>query len=576
MRALVATIALLPLCESCSHHDDAKVRSGHSIVRLMDRADALLGINDSFALATLDSIDATAIRSRKQNARYALLYSEALYKNYIPAESDSLIKIAVRYYSVGSHTEQLFRAFYQLGCIYNEQGLLNDAAVALTQSELLVDRINDDYRSGLLYSQFGDVYFNSFDFYRAEHYYRLANARYDSAGLEQHKVHALYDVAGCLMQQKQFESAYSILREVRNWASTNDEPDFECSCLLSMLMCSIELHDNGMATAELDEYVSLCRQPIEPSHVFSLFAEYYLCAGKQSEAMQSIEKGWSYASSKNDSIKLLYNESLLYEIQGKHDSALVKYKQTIELQNQNLYSLLNQPVLGAQKDYYRNMAENEMLKVSHNRTVLRFMLIFIVLAITSLYIIYWAQKVKIEKERQDYLLTIKELRLKENTNNDIINQLNKKVNTLFGRQYAELDRIFDTMMKLETEEETKSAYRNTDSDNTNTHTETADMLYSHIKTKLEELGQKKNQSKIDIIIDTTLDNLMERIKDSRFNLADDEIKILRFSLIGFSVKTISKITMLTPKYIYQRRNRAIEKIGRISPEIEKELCNILK
>ena len=130
-----------------------RTQSTRTVRILLDSAESQLGTNDSAALVTLDSIDATAIGSRKQNARYALLYSESLYKNNIPAASDSLIMIAVRCYSVGNHTEQLFRSFYQLGCIYNEQGQLNDVAVALTQAELLVDRIDDDYRSGLLFTQ---------------------------------------------------------------------------------------------------------------------------------------------------------------------------------------------------------------------------------------------------------------------------------------------------------------------------------------------------------------------------------------------------------------------------------------
>lgn len=578
LRQIISAVVIIltAVCVSCGHSEHSKVQNTYTIQTLLDKAESMLGTNDSVALATLDSIDATAIRSRKQNARYALLYSEALYKNYIPAMSDSLIMIAVRYYSVGNHTKQLFRAFYQLGCIYNEQGQLNDAAVALTQAELLVDRIDDDYRSGLLYTQLGNVFFSSFDFYRAEQYYRLAHDKYESAGMDRHKTHALYDVAGCLLQQKQYVSAHSIFVEVQNWASTNEDTDLERICLLGRLICSIQLHDNDMATAEMDEYVSLCRQPIESPHIISVIVSYYLSTGRYSDAVHKIEEGWSHASTNNDSINLWYEESLLYELQGMPDSALVKFKHSIRLQNENLYSILNQPVLGAQKDYYRNLAENEMLKVSHNRTVVLFLIIFVLLAFTLLYIMHRAHKVKNEKERQDYLLTIKELRLKEDTNSDIINQLNKKVNTLFGKQYAELDRVFDTMMKIEAEEETKSANHKKDTDNASSHTETADKLYSHIKSKLEELGQKKNQSKIDTIIDTTLNNLMERIKDSRFKMADEEINILRFSLIGFSVKTINKITGLTPKYIYQKRDRAIEKIGRISSETQKELVNLLK
>ena len=199
--------------------------------------------------------------------------------------------------------------------------------------------------------------------------------------------------------------------------------------------------------------------------------------------------------------------------------------------------------------------------------------------ITSLHIINQAQKEKHEKEKQDYLLAIKELRQKEDTNNVIISQLNRKVNTLFGRQYAELDRIFDKMMELEENEKLSSIIRKTeakDKSKDDKHPEKADILYSHIKNKMEELGQKKNQKKIDAIIDNTLDNLMERIKDKRFKMTDEEINILRFSLIGYSVRTINKITGLTPKGIYQKRDRAIKRIGRFSPEIQNELHNLLK
>ena len=112
--------------------------------------------------------------------------------------------------------------------------------------------------------------------------------------------------------------------------------------------------------------------------------------------------------------------------------------------------------------------------------------------------------------------------------------------------------------------------------NKDKHTGKADIFYRHIKKKMEELGLKRNQRKIDVIIDTTLNNLMERIKDGRFKMTDEEIIILRFSLIGFSVKTINKITGLTPKYIYQKRNRAIEKIGRFSLETKEEILNLLK
>lgn len=447
--AMIAiAVVQVVLCASCSNTESLNGHSRHNVVALLDKAESLLGTDDSTALAILNNIDSQSIRTHKRQAQYALLYSEALYKNYITAPSDSLIMTAVRYYSSTNDAEHQFRAFYILGCIYDELGQTTDAAVALGQAEFLVGKINDNYRSGLLYTQLGNVFFRSYDFSRAEHYYRLANDRYDAAKKNAHKAHSQFDIAGCMIQQKKYQSAHSILKKTKDWASSNKEQGFENTCLLDMVMCSIRSGEYERAETELNEFLDQCKQPIESPHVLSIMAEYYLLTGDKKKAIRNIEKGWLYASSKNDSIKLWYNESLLSELQGAPDSALAKYKHTIELQNQNLYMLLNQPIMGAQKDYYENLAENEKLKISKNRIVLFFTGIFIILVFFSLLIRNRALKMKNEKERQDYLLSIKELRLKEDTNNEIINQLSKKVNALFGRQYSELDRIFNTMIEL--------------------------------------------------------------------------------------------------------------------------------
>ncbi len=572
---IVSVLSLLSMA-ACSRISDGKEHRRHVIAELMDSTEVIMNDEPELAFRFMDSIDSHSISGRERKARYALLYSEAQYKYGIDAADDSLIMIAVRYYSISKNLLNRFRSYYMLGCIYNGLEQLTNAAVALGQAEQLANNIDDEYRLGLLYTQLGNVFFSSFDFHRAERYYRLAMEKYKNAGKETHQMHALYDICGCLIQNKDYNKAHSILKDVQEWALLHDEPDFASSCLQGKIMCSLNTQNIEIASDEFDEYVNNYGRRADNPYIYSLFATYYISTDRYIDASHFIEKGWIYAKTKNDSIDLWYNESLLDEVRGRSDSALVKYKHSIELQNQNLYSLLDQPVLGAQNDYLKTLAEKEALKAKHNRAMVLFMAILIVLIITLFIIVNRIRKVNNEKEKQDYLLTIKELRLKEDTNNEIINQLNKKVNTLFSKQYAELDRIFDKMMEIEENQELASVIRKNQTKEKDNNVEKADILYSHIKKQLEELGLKKNQKKIDSIIDATLNNLMTRIKDSRFKMADEEIKIIRFSLIGFSVKTINKITGLTPKYIYQRRDRAIQKIGRISPEIQQELCNILK
>lgn len=302
---IVAALSILSLA-ACSRVSDGKEHRNHVISELLDSAEAVMNDNPELALQYIDSIDSHSIIGRERQARYALLCSEVLYKNSIDVDTDSLIMIAVRYYSVGNHTEQLFRSFYCLGCIYNELGQLTDAAVALGQAELLADKINDGYRLGLLFTQLGNVFFNSFDFYRAEQYYRLAMDNYAKAGKDVHRMHALYDVGGCLMQQKQYEYAHSIFKEVQEWASIHGDNKFKSNCLLSRMMCSIYLKDINMATTEHNEYMNSFGPPDDNPYVFSVFATYYLSTGEYVDAAYYINKGWDFAKTKNDSINLWY------------------------------------------------------------------------------------------------------------------------------------------------------------------------------------------------------------------------------------------------------------------------------
>lgn len=575
-RALLLLTAGLILA-GCSRINDGKEHRRHVIAELMDSAEVIMNDDPEMAFRFMDSIDSHSISGKERKARYALLYSEAQYKKGIDAADDSLIMIAVRYYSINKNMLNRFRSYYMLGCTYNGLGQLIDAAVALGQAEQLADKIDDGFRLGLLYTQLGNVFLHSFDFRRAEHYYRMAMEKYAENGRETHRIYALCDIGGCLIQLNEYDSAYVVMTEVQKWAEKNNDIRLVSSCLMNRLSCSLNLGNLNNADLEINQYIEMFGIPKKGAHNIGKIAHYYIQKNDYAKAKELINAAWT-VSNPSDSITLLYIESLLQEQTGNMGAAIDLYKQSIDLQNNNLRSLLDQPVLGAQNDYLKTLAEKEALKAKHNRAVVLFMSILIVLIITIFFIANRIHKVNNEKEKQDYLLTIKELRLKEDTNNEIINQLNKKVNTLFSKQYAELDRIFDKMMEIEENQELASIIRknkinNKEKDN---NIEKADILYSHIKKQLEEFGLKKNQKKIDSIIDATLNNLMTRIKDSRFKMADEEIRIIRFSLIGFSVKTINKITGLTPKYIYQRRDRAIQKIGRISPEIQQELYNMLK
>lgn len=79
------------------------------------------------ALCLLDSIKHPEELSRKEQALWCLLHTQARDKNRIKHVSDSLIRIAVRYYEKTDLEERKMQAYYYCGRVYQD---LNDAPQA--------------------------------------------------------------------------------------------------------------------------------------------------------------------------------------------------------------------------------------------------------------------------------------------------------------------------------------------------------------------------------------------------------------------------------------------------------------
>lgn len=576
--AIIAVVLVLFLgVAGCSKTLDEKVHGRRAVSALLDSAESVMNDAPGYAYHLLDSIDSSSIRSRSLSARYALIRSEVMYKNFIPAPNDSLIMIAVRYYSTGKHPEFLFRSFYSLGCIYNESGQLIDAAVALGQAEQLAHKIDDSFRLGLLYSQLGDVFLKSYDFHRSEKFFRMAYDYYNKSNKESHSIHALFDIGECLIQIKKYNEAHSIFEYIKEWADKNEDCDLKCRCLLNQLLCSLQTDNKELAISESNKFFDNKTCLAYNSYVFSLFAKYYILISDTAYASSNIREGWALASSKSDSINLLYCESLLDEMSGRLDDALEKYKETIELQNQNLYKLLDQPILGAQKDYYKNIAEAESLRISRNkRTFFSFLFAFLLIMVILIQITR-SRRLQYEADKADLLLTIKDLKLKEDSNNETINLLNNRVNSLFVKQYAELDEVFDKMIELDNAFSADQGNSQLDEQQKNKrYFKKLELFHKRIRDRFEEIKSAKNQKALDQIINDVYDNIMVSLSDKKLKLSSNDILILRLLICGFSPKVVSCLLEEHSKYIYQKRNRIIKKINQVSPELAIKLCNALR
>lgn len=556
---------------SCTPSGNGQRQGHREIVSLMDSAQRVMDEDHLSAMQFIINVDPQYIHGRKLNARYALLYSEALNLNRITASDDSLIMIAVRYYSTSKDIDSQFRSYYTLGCIYDDLEQPANAAVAFSQAEQTVDGISSAYQSGMLYSRMGKVYSKFFDYTHAGQYFRKAIEMFNQTDSEFRRTNALYDLACCEIDLLDFVTADSILLEVQQWASQHRDNRLLANSLVSRMACALY---GGAGQEELNSmfntYLSIAGERKNDSKALGLLALYYVRLNQFDKAQDYIREAWSRVHTRIDAINLNFQNFHLYETMGLPDSALIYHKRYVSLQNETIREILGHPVLGAQKDYYKTLAEAETLRSSRNRRTIVLLSVSSILAILMLLSVWRSRKLKLEADKQNLMLAIRELRLKEDSNNDTINQLGRQVNTLFSHQYAELDHVFDKMAELDEKEAIfKSMHR--DGKNGGKYQDKAESFYKYIQSRLEELKSDSNQEEIDHIINTTYDNLMQRITENDYGIGNEDLIILRLSIAGFSVRTISRIVDISPKNIYQKRSRTLAKIEKHDRQLSQEI-----
>ena len=97
------------------------------------------------ALAVLDSIDRTLLKTDRHKAHHALLHAMALDKNYIDVDDDSLASVAVKYFSRKGPEKYHARSLYYLGLSYYYAQDYKNAILEFTKAEKVAESSDSLY-----------------------------------------------------------------------------------------------------------------------------------------------------------------------------------------------------------------------------------------------------------------------------------------------------------------------------------------------------------------------------------------------------------------------------------------------
>ncbi len=144
MRQLLILLSLCLLIVSCGHTSPQdKV--------LLSRADSLMEAHPDSALTLLQHITDSKHLSSPDHALYALLMSQALDKNNIEVQSDSLIRIATAYYHGRKDFSHAGYAYFYLSRVEENRGDAEGRAAALLKAQFYAAKSYDYKLQGFIY-----------------------------------------------------------------------------------------------------------------------------------------------------------------------------------------------------------------------------------------------------------------------------------------------------------------------------------------------------------------------------------------------------------------------------------------
>ena len=378
-----------------------------TITDTLHRAEALMNEHPDSALHILCKISNQDMRQRSTHARYALLYSQALDKNYIDETNDSLINIAVDYYRITDDVHSKFLAFYYQGRIYTNAGELHKAMLAYTEAEQLADEVKDGYLLGLLYSEFGRIYRLYYDYPKSLEAYQKASQYYELAGKETHCSYMWLNMSRVCWNMNQYDESERLLRMALLAGKENRDNVLVRLCLGDLLMQAVELQDMAKARTLHNELQTLVDSDWGTASFMGSLAALYASESDFSKARKFIEKGWRRAENRVDSVNLYLSSSEIEYEAGNEKKAYSDLLEGTKLQKSESYETLQQPILTVQRDYLSGKLDFQTYKLRIEQYL---RVLYIILSALLLTITYLLLKRKLKKEKEKASKTIQQLK----------------------------------------------------------------------------------------------------------------------------------------------------------------------
>ena len=403
-----------------------------AVLHELDRAEACLVVAPDSSLAILESLDSRTIHRSEDVARYALLKSAALDKNYIDVTSDTLIRKAVRYYDGSKDIERAMLAWYYEGIVLKNSRDYTSAIVALEKSLRLSTDVGDPLYSGLIHRNMASLFSATNNNEEAVRHMKESVRYFELAGRPRYKAFAEMSLATQLANSEEYNGALQLIQAIREQYT---DPVLQDYCNLREASILVKLDTLPSRALSLFKEVPLRLFGVLD---YSYYALAYEMLQEKDSSQYWIAEGYSHCKDQADSASLDYMKSRIELRRNNYQEAFQLVDHAVSIQDSLTRILLRQSISAAQRDYYRSetLMQEERVKRLNQQYVFTVFITLLVLSILFLLSVLLVRKKDRQLKEQLARLAVQEEEMMR------IRQENAHlVGSLFGEKIDHLDRL---------------------------------------------------------------------------------------------------------------------------------------
>ena len=585
-------ISIITSLISCTHNKNYTTTFQPELAK----AEAIMYRYPDSALHILQGIQPDNPSNNEQYATWALLMTQAQYKNQIE-QSDSLINIAYSYFTKHDNAQRKALALYYKGILRHESHHAEDALSFYLEAATEIEKTNDYQLGFLINSEIGLMYlYRKLNDYAME-YFEKAHHNAELSNNQTYIAFSFIYIARAFSQKKQYNKAIEYYEKAIKIGQVNNYPTILASAMNETSFLFLKTGENKKALQYAKDCIKIKKTD---QRIFSLGDTY--------RYLKMYDSAYFYLNqaclSPNIHTARSAYQALYYISQEEKD-----YKKAVEYSNKLWFyqdsigkTDRNKALIEMQEKYDQQkiINENNLSQIKKDRIIRNVLIALIILSFIIAITNYLYQR-KIVSQKQEILEKEEKIRyftMKIHENETLINRNKMRIEELtiqmegsqeIKEQWKEQNKIRqeiqqqNEMLKLENnklqnhisnyaqslKEKSKEleAMEHLSKENQYLHKREAFLCNQLIKQtelfnklKTTKYIDNKLWQEIKEKIDLLFDNYTKRLCHQIPSLTDGDIQICCLIKLRFSNGDIANMLAISPTSVSKRKLRLKERI----------------